>query len=77
MRVDPGFDPSHTITMKVTLPSGQDPEQALMEFAATVVNAGTDALIVHARKAWLQGLSLSSRWCDKPWCGSSTPITSW
>jgi tRNA-dihydrouridine synthase A len=35
----------------------QDPEQALTEFAATVVAAGTDALIVHARKAWLSGLS--------------------
>jgi tRNA-dihydrouridine synthase A len=35
----------------------QDPEQALTAFAATVVAAGTDALIVHARKAWLSGLS--------------------
>ena len=35
----------------------QDPEQALTAFAATVVKAGTDALIVHARKAWLSGLS--------------------
>src|SRR5437588_1525462 len=35
----------------------QDPEQALAAFAATVVAAGTDALIVHARKAWLSGLS--------------------
>src|SRR5207253_7112908 len=33
----------------------QDPEQALAAFAATVVAAGTDALIVHARKAWLAG----------------------
>src|SRR5437763_3526379 len=31
----------------------QDPEQALTAFAATVVAAGADALIVHARKAWL------------------------
>src|SRR4051794_18258513 len=35
----------------------QDPEQALTAFTATVVKAGTDALIVHARKAWLSGLS--------------------
>jgi tRNA-dihydrouridine synthase A len=35
----------------------QDPEQALTAFAAKVVVAGADALIVHARKAWLSGLS--------------------
>jgi tRNA-dihydrouridine synthase A len=35
----------------------QDPEQALAVFAAHVVAAGVDALIVHARKAWLSGLS--------------------
>jgi tRNA-dihydrouridine synthase A len=35
----------------------QDPEQALDTLADTVVAAGADALIVHARKAWLQGLS--------------------
>jgi tRNA-dihydrouridine synthase A len=35
----------------------QDPEQALFVFAAAVKAAGADALIVHARKAWLQGLS--------------------
>src|SRR3954454_20406150 len=35
----------------------QDPEQALTAFTARVVTAGTDALIVHARKAWLSGLS--------------------
>jgi tRNA-dihydrouridine synthase A len=35
----------------------QDPEQALFAFAAAVKAAGADALIVHARKAWLQGLS--------------------
>ena len=35
----------------------QDPEQALDTFARQVVAAGTDALIVHARKAWLNGLS--------------------
>jgi tRNA-dihydrouridine synthase A len=35
----------------------QDPEQALEIFAQEVERAGTDALIVHARKAWLKGLS--------------------
>jgi tRNA-dihydrouridine synthase A len=35
----------------------QDPEQALFAFAEAVIAAGADALIVHARKAWLQGLS--------------------
>lgn len=35
----------------------QDPEQSLFGFADTVIAAGTDALIVHARKAWLSGLS--------------------
>jgi len=35
----------------------QDPEQALFGFTATVRAAAPDALIVHARKAWLKGLS--------------------
>jgi tRNA-dihydrouridine synthase A len=35
----------------------QDPEAALDTVAASVRAAGVDALIVHARKAWLQGLS--------------------
>jgi tRNA-dihydrouridine synthase A len=35
----------------------QDPEVALATFASAVEAAGVDALIVHARKAWLQGLS--------------------
>jgi tRNA-dihydrouridine synthase A len=35
----------------------QDPEEALFSFAAAVKAASTDALIVHARKAWLKGLS--------------------
>ena len=35
----------------------QDPEQALEVFAQAVERAGADALIVHARKAWLKGLS--------------------
>jgi tRNA-dihydrouridine synthase A len=35
----------------------QDPEQALEIFAQAVEAARADALIVHARKAWLKGLS--------------------
>jgi len=35
----------------------QDPDQALEIFAQAVERAGVDALIVHARKAWLKGLS--------------------
>jgi tRNA-dihydrouridine synthase A len=35
----------------------QDPELALDALARGVLAAGTDALIVHARKAWLNGLS--------------------
>lgn len=35
----------------------QDPEAALDTLARAVVAAGADALIVHARKAWLNGLS--------------------
>jgi tRNA-dihydrouridine synthase A len=35
----------------------QDPEQALFEFTIAIRAAKADALIVHARKAWLKGLS--------------------
>ncbi len=35
----------------------QDPEAALDGLTQAVTAAGVDALIVHARKAWLQGLS--------------------
>src|SRR5260370_39339928 len=35
----------------------QDPEPALDAFATAVKAAGVDALIVHARKAWLRGPS--------------------
>jgi len=35
----------------------QDPESTLFTFAEIVKTAGADALIVHARKAWLKGLS--------------------
>ena len=35
----------------------QDPEEALDAFTGAVEAAGVAALIVHARKAWLDGLS--------------------
>lgn len=35
----------------------QDPEEALDEMTDAVVAAGVDGLVVHARKAWLKGLS--------------------
>ncbi|HEY8567144.1 MAG TPA: tRNA dihydrouridine(20/20a) synthase DusA [Beijerinckiaceae bacterium] len=35
----------------------QDPEEALDALTQAVVAAGADALVIHARKAWLQGLS--------------------
>jgi len=35
----------------------QEPEAALFGFADMMKSAGADALIVHARKAWLKGLS--------------------
>jgi tRNA-dihydrouridine synthase A len=35
----------------------QDPEEALETFAQAVMRAGVDRLVVHARKAWLRGLS--------------------
>src|SRR5690606_21290715 len=39
----------------------QDSEADLARFAETMVAAGADALYVHARKAWLQGLSPKAR----------------
>ncbi len=35
----------------------QDSYQALYDFVSALVEAGVDSVIVHARKAWLQGLS--------------------
>ena len=35
----------------------QDPEENSFGFAAQMKGAGADGLIVHARKAWLKGLS--------------------
>ncbi len=46
------------VTVKCRLGvDGQDTEESLDRFADIVVAAGADALIVHARKAWLDGLS--------------------
>ena len=51
-----------TVTLPVTVKcrigiDDQDAGQSLDRFARCVVAAGADALYVHARKAWLQGLS--------------------
>jgi tRNA-dihydrouridine synthase A len=51
-----------TVAIPVTLKCrigihDQDPEVALDALARSVIAAGADALIVHARKAWLNGLS--------------------
>ena len=52
----------HAVAIPVTVKcrigiDDQDPELALDALARGVVAAGADALIVHARKAWLNGLS--------------------
>jgi tRNA-dihydrouridine synthase A len=52
----------HAVKVPVTVKcrigiDDQDPEQSLFAFAAAMRAAGADALIVHARKAWLKGLS--------------------
>ena len=49
---------SIAVTVKCRLGiDDQDPERSLEDFAESVKAAGVDALIVHARKAWLKGLS--------------------
>ena len=52
----------HAVDIPVTVKcrigiDDQDPEVALDALARAVIAAGADALIVHARKAWLNGLS--------------------
>lgn len=56
----------HAMKRAVTIPvtvkcrigiDDQDPEIALDVLARAVIAAGADALVVHARKAWLNGLS--------------------
>ncbi len=45
-----------TVKTRIGIDDG-DPEEQLSTFTRTVAAAGVDALIVHARKAWLRGLS--------------------
>ncbi len=45
------------VTVKCRLGVDEQEEDALFAFAERVVAAGADALFVHARKAWLKGLS--------------------
>jgi tRNA-dihydrouridine synthase A len=45
------------VTVKCRIGVDDQPPEALEAFAADVIAAGADALIVHARKAWLKGLS--------------------
>src|SRR5215217_3410395 len=60
-----GFDPAeHPAAVRVPVTvkcrigiDEQDPEESLDTLTRIVVAAGVDALIVHARKAWLDGLS--------------------
>lgn len=52
----------HAVSIPVTVKcrlgvDDQDTDASLDRFADIVIGAGSDALIVHARKAWLQGLS--------------------
>ena len=45
------------VTVKCRIGVDDQPAEALSRFAARVVAAGADLLVVHARKAWLKGLS--------------------
>ncbi|MEX0606437.1 MAG: tRNA dihydrouridine(20/20a) synthase DusA, partial [Halofilum sp. (in: g-proteobacteria)] len=45
-----------TVKTRIGIDDG-DPETQLSTFTRSVADAGVDALIVHARKAWLRGLS--------------------
>lgn len=45
------------ITVKCRIGVDQDTDEALFDFVDTVSRAGCDTFIVHARKAWLKGLS--------------------
>jgi len=51
-----GVDVPVTVKCRIGV-DDQDPEEALDRIAELVFAAGADALWVHARKAWLQGLS--------------------
>ncbi|MBI1188727.1 MAG: tRNA dihydrouridine(20/20a) synthase DusA [Alphaproteobacteria bacterium] len=53
-----GAAPDIPVTVKHRLGvDDQDPEQSLFAFVEAVANAGCTTFIVHARKAWLEGLS--------------------
>jgi tRNA-dihydrouridine synthase A len=45
------------VTVKCRIGVDEQPAEALSIFVQQVIDAGVDALIVHARKAWLKGLS--------------------
>jgi tRNA-dihydrouridine synthase A len=45
------------VTVKCRIGVDDQAPEALEVFAAAVIAAGADALVVHARKAWLKGLS--------------------
>lgn len=45
-----------TVKTRIGIDDG-DPEAQLNDFVRVVADAGMDALVVHARKAWLRGLS--------------------
>jgi tRNA-dihydrouridine synthase A len=53
---DSGRDVPVTVKCRIGV-DGQDADADLFAFAARMVEAGVRVLIVHARKAWLQGLS--------------------
>src|SRR3954462_14903686 len=63
----------HAVKIPVTVKcrigiDDQDPEVALDVLARGVIAAGSDALIVHARKAWLNGLSPKENGDIPPLC---------
>ncbi|MGP8231473.1 MAG: tRNA dihydrouridine(20/20a) synthase DusA [Methylovirgula sp.] len=45
------------VTVKCRIGVDDQPSETLSIFAGRVIAAGADALVVHARKAWLKGLS--------------------
>ncbi|QDL93115.1 tRNA dihydrouridine(20/20a) synthase DusA [Paroceanicella profunda] len=50
--------PQVEVTVKCRIGvDAQDPEQVLPDFLARVADAGCGTFIIHARKAWLEGLS--------------------
>ena len=45
------------VTVKCRIGIDEQPDRALFDFIAAVADAGATTFIVHARKAWLKGLS--------------------